>query len=258
MPEPVAPSESVLVEQARAGDRRALDQLVRAHYGPLRALLLRSGSVRPSDVEDVVQETFLRAFAAVERYEHRGHLRTWLYRIALNLARDRRRRAGRLITREDVAALADLEGEDPAGGDPGQEVLARMEGARLAEALDSLPPTHREVVLLRFYADRSLPEIARVMGCPVGTVKSRLHYALRKLRAILARSAGAHGGSWGAGDGPRDDREGVSAARTVAGGGPGEKAGRGPGDREPEGDRGLGAVRRRQWMDNRGGETGEG
>lgn len=188
---PPADDEGELVTLARAGDRRALEALVQANYGVLRALLLRSACVPAADLDDVIQETFLRAFAALDRYEHRGHLRTWLFRIALNFARDLRRRAGRAVTEAGVLDLADL---PDFGADPARVLAERLDGERLGAAVARLPEGHREVLVLRFYGGQSLEEVARTMGCPVGTVKSRLHYALRKLRGILGeREAGERG-----------------------------------------------------------------
>lgn len=179
-----AADERELIARAKAGERPALGELVRRHYGLLRALLARSGCApTPADVDDLVHEAFLRALGALGRYEPHGSLRTWLYRIALNLARDRRRRSRRLVMAADVAALAGIPDYDR---DPGDLVAARLDAAGLAKAVDRLPEAHRDVVLLRFYADLPVDEVARIVGCPAGTVKSRLHYALRKLRGLLA------------------------------------------------------------------------
>jgi len=180
----VADDERELVALARAGDRQAMDVLVERHYGPLRALLLRYGCARSSDVEDLIQETFLRALATLRRYEDRGHLRTWLFRIALNLARDGRRRSGRIVTQAGVEALAEL---SDFSADPAGLLLAKLDGQALAAALDRLPESQRAALVLRFYADLPIEEVARVCGCPEGTVKSRIHYALRKLRGLLLR-----------------------------------------------------------------------
>ncbi len=178
--------EGDLVRLARGGDRQALELLVERHYGPLRALLLRYGCVPASDVDDLVQEAFLRSFEALARYEDRGHLRTWLFRIAINAARDARRRSGLVVTQADVRALADL---PDFSGDPARLALEQLDGAVLGAAVARLPESQREALVLRFYADLPLGEIARIAGCPEGTVKSRLHYALRKLRGLLAAPA---------------------------------------------------------------------
>lgn len=191
MREPVENKEATLVALARAGDRQALEALVERYYAALRAVLVRYGGVRQDEVEDVVQETFLRALAALDRYQDRGHFRTWLYRIAVNLARDKRKREGRVVTGVDVSALADV---PDFGSDPALTTLGRLEREALAAALNRLPESQREALVLRFYAELPLEDVARVVGCPEGTVKSRIHYALRKLRGLLAveyRSAGS-------------------------------------------------------------------
>jgi len=190
--------EDRLIAMAQAGDRRALEILAGTYYVPLRALVLRCGCAPAADVDDIIQETFLRAFGTLHRYQHRGHLKTWLFRIALNLARDSRRRAGRTITGIDVAALADA--EDP-GSDPGVVLAGKLDREALAAALARLPETQRETLVLRFYADLPVEEVARIVGCPEGTVKSRIHYALRKMKGLLARAEapGAMGRSAAAG-----------------------------------------------------------
>jgi len=190
--------EDRLVAMAQAGDRRALEALARAYYLPLRALVLRCGCAPAADVDDIIQETFLRAFAALDRYQHRGHLKTWLFRIALNLARDSRRRAGRTVTGVDIAALADA--ADP-GPDPGVVLAGKLDREALAAALARLPETQRETLVLRFYADLPVEEVARIVGCPEGTVKSRVHYALRKLRGLLARAEAPSAADRGSGGG---------------------------------------------------------
>jgi len=174
------------VDRARAGDRQALSLLVHEHYGPLRAFLVRYGC-GPDDVDDVVQETFVRVFRSLDRYEHRGSFRTWLYRIGLNLARDALRRAGRTVTQPDLEPLSRL-AEDPA-----DVLMARVDSDRLAATLAKLPESQRAALVLRFYADLPVEEIARICRCPTGTVKSRIHYALRKLRGMLAQGGDAGG-----------------------------------------------------------------
>lgn len=185
MAEEEANREEQLVAAARAGDRLALEALVERHYGPIRALLVRYGSVTESDADDLVQETFLRVLSGLKRYRHQGHLRAWLLRIALNLAHDARRKTGRVVTGADVHLLAGVPEPD---GDPAERLVESLEGEVLAGALARLPETQREALVLRFYADLPVQDIARVVGCPEGTVKSRIHYALRKLRGLLTQS----------------------------------------------------------------------
>jgi RNA polymerase sigma-70 factor (ECF subfamily) len=183
----LADEDTRLVASAQAGDRQALATLVERHYAALRATLIRYGGARPDEVEDLLQETFLRALTAMGRFENRGHLRAWLFRIALNLTRDARKRERRVFTAFDAATLADV---PDFAADPERTVLGRLDGETLQAALARLPESHREVLVLRFYADLPVEEVARIMGCPQGTVKSRIHYGVRKLRGLLSVEAG--------------------------------------------------------------------
>lgn len=126
------------------------------------------------DAEDVVQETFLKAFQARESFDGRASLKTWLYTIALNVARDRSRRrsAGRLDERE-LAAPADLRAE--------HSELAE----RVRRLVQSLPEGQRAVFCLYRYEGVAYDEIARMLGVTIGTVKAQMHQALQKVRAGL-------------------------------------------------------------------------
>lgn len=131
--------------------------------------------------EDLVADTFEKAFRSRRRFSRlRGSEKTWLYSIALNCLRDHQRRAG---TREKTLerATAGIE----AGGDV--TALDRVEGRdELARALAGLSPEEREAVALRYGADLTVPEVARLLGEPVQRVEGRVYRALRKLRRELA------------------------------------------------------------------------
>lgn len=130
--------------------------------------------------EDLVADAFERALRARARYDRRrGSRKTWLYGIALNLVRDHARRAGaraRAYARTEVLV-----------GGPEVAVLTAVEDRdELQRALATLSPEEREAVALRFGADLSVPEIARVLGERLTTVEGRVYRALRKLRAQLS------------------------------------------------------------------------
>lgn len=135
--------------------------------------------------DDVVGETFLVAFRQRERYDlSRGDARPWLYGIASNLIRRHRRaevRAYRALARTGVDPIASVS--------PTDEVDARLAAAgverELASALAQLPRGDRDALLLFAWADLSYDQIAAALGIPVGTVRSRLHRARRKLREAL-------------------------------------------------------------------------
>lgn len=163
--------DEALYRRVRGGDETALAELVARYHSPVYQFLYRySGD--PALADDLAQETFIRLLAY--RGEAPTHFRAWIYTVATNLARDQFRSAA--YRREQTVDLEDYEAQ-PA--DP-------PEGDDMAAALASLTPAHREVVLLRFYHDLKLDEIADITGAPLGTVKSRLFHALKGLKGFLA------------------------------------------------------------------------
>jgi RNA polymerase sigma-70 factor (ECF subfamily) len=175
-------SDDELFAALDRGDDAALQVLVQRHLDPLLGYLYRLlGGDRPS-AEDIAQEAFLRLF----RQRHQPIVRSfkaWLYAIATNLARDELRAKARCpdVT-PDEDALRAL--PDPAPG-PEDLALAREPDVLLLAALGRLGLEYRTTLLLRFYNDLSLGEIAAALRIPVGTVKSRLATGLRQLRHAL-------------------------------------------------------------------------
>jgi RNA polymerase sigma-70 factor, ECF subfamily len=176
-----------LITRLAGGDDTALRELF-ARHAPLLAARLRS--VLPaSDVEDVLQETFLAAWKGAGSYRPEGKAGGWLWVIA-------RRQAALLLRRRGpaTAVLPDLLAEGTAGlpgsflpGDPAQSLAA---ASQLASAVGLLSPADREVWQLMYVEDRPLAEVARLTGVPEGTVKSRAHRARRLLRASLGGGLG--------------------------------------------------------------------
>jgi RNA polymerase sigma-70 factor (ECF subfamily) len=186
--ETTAPGE--LLARARAGDAPAFCRLAE----PLQARLLRQAAALAGDLsaaEDLVSETLVEAWKSLGRYDESCRLSTWLCAILLHRrqkwARRVRSRPRALawlpaFQRDDLAARHEnLPSPEPS---PSENAAQNEISARLREGVDRLPERHRRVILLRFFEDASLPEMARVLGCPVGTVKSRLHHALEKLRQM--------------------------------------------------------------------------
>lgn len=126
--------------------------------------------------EDLLQETFAAALRRVESLAAKPSPRAWLYTVARNLSVDAYRRA-----RPSVALPEDLPAEEAAAPDPRLDAMCR--------AIARLTPASREVLELRLAQELSYEEIARVLGIPVGTVRSRLHHAVQQLRATTARDA---------------------------------------------------------------------
>jgi RNA polymerase sigma-70 factor (ECF subfamily) len=148
------------------------------------AYLIAGGA---ADAEDAAQEAFVKAYYALPRFRAGAPFRPWLLRIVANEARNRRKAAGR---REGLALRA--AGDRPAGEaapSPEAAALAAEEQRALLAALHRLREDDRRVIALRYFLDLSEAEMAAALGCPRGTVKSRLARALRRLRAALAGAA---------------------------------------------------------------------
>ncbi len=170
-----------LLERARLGDREAFAALVLVHDAGLRALAYRLLGDRER-MDDVLQETYLRAFRALPRFRGAAALGTWLYRIAYNACLDElaRVRAAPSLTLEQEHER--LDGRP----DPADTVSGRAE---LAEALARLAPIDRAAVLLVDAQGFDYASAAEVLGVPVGTVASRLSRARRALRRALGERA---------------------------------------------------------------------
>jgi RNA polymerase sigma-70 factor, ECF subfamily len=183
------PPDSELVAQAQAGNRDAVQTLLERYERRLLAVIV--GMVRnPEDAKEILQETFVRAFRSLEGFKGESSFYTWIYRIAMNLAIDHQRRGGKrplVEFDETIGVKEDAVGEGSAilGIDPFKSVRSRELGRKIFEAIESLTPDHRAVILLREIDGLSYEEISEVLDCSLGTVMSRLHYARKKLQSRL-------------------------------------------------------------------------
>jgi RNA polymerase sigma-70 factor, ECF subfamily len=171
--------ERVLVLRCQAEDDGAFAELVERYQPRLRYYLrkmLREGHA----AEDALQDVWLDVFRGLPRLADAGAFRAWLYRIA-------RDRAFREL-RKRRAPPQPLEEVELVDGEAGEAELTADDVVRVHAALDRLAADHREVLVLRYVEDMTYDEIARVVGCQVGTVRSRLHYAKRALRGLLERT----------------------------------------------------------------------
>ena len=166
--------EQVLVVRRQAGDEAAFAELVERYAPRLRYYLRRM--LDAGDPDDVMQDVWLDVFRGLPRLNDAAAFPAWLYR----LARDRVLRTIR--RRPRTQPLLDLDVPDEA-----DEPFSAEDAARIHEALAELPPEQREVLVLRFLEEMSYDDVARVIDCPVGTVRSRLYYAKQALRRILER-----------------------------------------------------------------------
>ncbi|HEY3852797.1 MAG TPA: RNA polymerase sigma factor [Verrucomicrobiae bacterium] len=168
-----------LVAGLRRRDAWAVGELLDS-YGQrlLRSAFLLSGS--EIDAQDLVQETFVQALDSIQRFRGKSSIYTWLHAILLNLARHHIRDSRRLVVNDELAR------KDVPVTDEG---FARQDtetaGSALAIALRQVSEIHREVLVLRFYEEMRIHEIAAHLGLSKGTVKSRLHYAIAEMQRLL-------------------------------------------------------------------------
>lgn len=166
------------IQRWQRGDRTAFEEIVRRWQQPVARFLGRLTGCA-SVVPDLCQEVFLRVYLAGNRYRDAGAFSTWLYRIALNVARDAARRR-----RHDPLPLSNHEPE--AETEPAELHSERRELERLvSQALAELPESLRETLVLRHYEGMSFEDMARVLGTPASTLKSRFTAALARLRTRL-------------------------------------------------------------------------
>ena len=173
-------SEQVLVLRCQTGDETAFAQLVE-RYGPRLRYYLQKTFGRRDGVEDALQEVWFTVFRKVRDLADPGAFTTWLYRIAQRRAHGVLRKR-RLFFRsvEEAEQVTDPSAEEPD--------FSPEDGQRIHAAMDDLAREHREILVLRFLEDMTYEDIAAVLGCQMGTVKSRLHYAKRALRRVLERA----------------------------------------------------------------------
>jgi len=186
-----------LVQRFNRGEEAAFNEIMSRYYGKILGLalnLLRNHA----DAEEIAQDTFVRVHRGLASFRGDSSLATWLYRIALNLARNRywyffrRRRQDsisidRRIGEDSEATFGDLIAADR--GDPAQQTVTNEFTTLIAGCMANLEPSHREILTMRTSLHLSYDEIAVSMGISVGTVKSRISRARESLRALLAQSA---------------------------------------------------------------------
>lgn len=173
------------IESARRGDPAAWDELVRLHQeGVFRLAYLHLEDAE--EAADVAQETFLRAFRSLHRFDAERPLRPWLLSIAANLARNRRRSLGRYGAALRRYVRLDPDAGDRSVGEPPEiELAQRNQG--LWQAVRRLGPDDRQIILLRYYLQLPVSEAAQALGVAEGTVKSRLNRALGRLQLVIER-----------------------------------------------------------------------
>jgi RNA polymerase sigma-70 factor (ECF subfamily) len=190
------PSEDQFLERLRRGDAMAYERLVAEQSSDVYALLFRLTS-DAEEARDLTQETFLRAFQSIDRFRGDASLKTWIYRIAINQARNRWRWWRR--RRRDVTVSLDATNDQfekplavtlPSDKSPSpeQQTLARERENQIRDALCGLRRSYREAVILRDVEGFSYEEIAQTLQISIGTVKSRISRGRLELRRQLEGS----------------------------------------------------------------------
>jgi RNA polymerase sigma-70 factor (ECF subfamily) len=190
-------SWAAVIRQAQQWDADAFDAIIERYSAKLYGFLYRFTG-RPDDAEELVQEVFVRVVRMIRQYKHEGRFEAWLFRIAVNVARDRARRLKR------ARGLVSLESAGDAGRDgmsqrerfldpsvrlPEEQAVLAEDVDLLQRAMARLPDAEREVILMRHYSRMSFADIAQVMGTPLGTALARAHRGLAKLRKWMEISA---------------------------------------------------------------------
>lgn len=185
--------ETRLAVLAREGDRRAFGELVDLYKDKMYHLGYRMlGSSH--EAEDITQETFLRVYTNLNRYDENQKFSTWIYRIATNLCIDRLRKRKAVYSLD--AEMPEGEGSDwysllPSNDPtPESEVLLTETQEHIRSAIETLPEKYKSVVILRYLQDMSLQEIGDVLDMPVTTVKTRVHRGREFLRKKLDKEYG--------------------------------------------------------------------
>jgi RNA polymerase sigma-70 factor (ECF subfamily) len=182
-----------IVERVQRGDKRAFDLLVTKYQRKIFRLLSRL--IRdPAEIEDVAQEAFIKAYRALPNFRGESAFYTWLYRIAINTAKNHLVSQGRRAPTSTETEIEDAETFEEADAlrevnTPDAMMMSRQVGEAVNRAIDRLPEDLRNAIVLRELEGLSYEEIAESMNCPIGTVRSRIFRAreaiARELRPLL-------------------------------------------------------------------------
>jgi RNA polymerase sigma-70 factor (ECF subfamily) len=180
-------TDAAIVARARAGDADAYRVLVERHSRALFRLAFRMTG-NESDAEDVVQESFLRAYRQLGKFDERASFGTWLYRIAANcsldLVRSRKRRSEQMAPADEEMEnpILNLPAHDPT---PERSALSTEVRERVAEAMNDLSATERTAFVLRHFEGMCIEDVSRVLECQPGAAKHSVFRAVQKLRRAL-------------------------------------------------------------------------
>lgn len=175
-----------LINRTNAGEREAFNELVTKYQKPLYSLLYRMVS-NQDDASDLLQKTFVKAFVGLGFFERRSSFKTWLYQIAINLAKNvyRDRSKAVHIPIDEVIVKRDPRTLDA--------LIQKESRFLLRQALAGLPDKQRMTVMLRVQEDRKFAEIADIMKCSLGTAKANYHHGVQKLKTLMGEKDSEQG-----------------------------------------------------------------
>lgn len=180
--------DNILINKALAGDQTAYEKLMKKYYQLIYNLIFRMIS-RKEDVEDLTQEAFIKAFNSLQNFDRQFAFSTWLFKIATNNAIDylRKKKLNTFsIDREIESEESDFKFEIPDHENKPDRVIIEDERKKiLDEAIESLPPKYKEVILLRHKMDKEYEEISKELKLPLGTVKAHIFRGRELLNKYL-------------------------------------------------------------------------
>lgn len=194
MVEPQPVEDVCLVQETLDGNQASFQLLVERYQTRLFALV-RHYTRNPVEIEDVVQETFLKAFSRLDTFQHQSSFYTWIYRIAVNTILDFMKRRGRSPVQavEDPEMVASASWQSPRVVSPDAQ-MQREEISRIThEILEGMPEIFRTVLVLREFEDMAYQDIADLLGISIGTVESRLFRARARFKDKLLQSHPEYG-----------------------------------------------------------------
>ncbi len=175
--------EKELVERSRKGDVDAFSELARRNWETIYRIIYRHTG-NPSDTDDLLQETFFRAFRAIKRFKGKSSFSTWVFRIAINQSLNflkKKKKEKQMETFEDRKAW----GESSWSTSPDSKAISRELRAKLEEAVDSLPLAYRSTFILVALEGMKHNQVAKLLGCSENTVSWRVHKARKIIQAKL-------------------------------------------------------------------------
>jgi RNA polymerase sigma-70 factor (ECF subfamily) len=186
-------TDEMLMVRYQRGERAAFAELVRRHSRPIYNFVLRQLRV-PSLAEDVTQDVFMRLVQNAAEFKHEARFLTWLYAIARNLCIDQLRKLSHRrhasleqpTSNDDARALGESIADPTPGASTERSAVSSEVRSSIVKAVDALPEDQREVFLLREVANLPFRDIAEITGAPENTVKSRMRYALDRLKDALS------------------------------------------------------------------------